>query len=404
MRREQATKLAGGEIQVSEMKSMAIGVFDEAAAVKAAIEQLNALLFRSVIVFSKNPSPEFPAVEGDIAAIMTAWGVPPEEIAFALAEVDAGRILLAVKAAVGLAAAEQAIRAAGGRSVVTKNWRSDGWHPSFSFARREIVAPAFFLRPTSFVLEIFTWTVSTMKSTHRIRALASDGDGTLTKGKNLAIATAKALEKFVATGRRLILVTGENVPQLQKLPHHKTFDLIVAENGGLLYWPATGKSKRLAEPPPGELIRRVRALGIDPLEIGEIAICTDSRHASKLDGVIQACGLRWRLLFNRDQVMALPDGVDKSSGLCAALKELKLKRHEVVGVGDAENDIALLPCCGLGVAVHTAVVPLKECADLVTKGGAGRGVVELIDRILAGTLPHRKHRFTDGKIRRRQRV
>lgn len=240
-----------------------------------------------------------------------------------------------------------------------------------------------------------------MKSHHRIQALASDGDGTLTKGKKLAIATAKALDRFLATGRKLILVTGENVPQLQRFPHHKTFDLIVAENGGLLFWPATGKSKRLAERPPAELIRRVKALGVAPLELGEIAICTDSRHASKLDGIIQACGLEWRLLFNRDQVMALPEGIDKSSGLCAALKELKLKPHEVVGVGDAENDIALLPCCGFGVAVHTAVAPLKECADMVTKGGAGRGVVELIDRILAGTLPKRRHRCARGKIRRR---
>ena len=75
-------------------------------------------------------------------------------------------------------------------------------------------------------------------------------------------------------------------------------------------------------------------------------------------------------------------------GLAAALKELDLSPSEVVGVGDAENDLALLRCCGYGVAVASAVPALKEHADLVTKCGVGRGVVELVKWLIAGDLPN----------------
>ena len=42
------------------------------------------------------------------------------------------------------------------------------------------------------------------------------------------------------------------------------FDLVVAENGGLLYEPATGRERALAEPPPETLVSALRAAGADP--------------------------------------------------------------------------------------------------------------------------------------------
>ena len=54
----------------------------------------------------------------------------------------------------------------------------------------------------------------------------------------------------------------------------------------------------------------------------------------------------------------------------------------MVGIGDADNDIALLACCGVGVAVHSATPTLKRHADYIAKGGPGRAIVEVIDEIL----------------------
>jgi hypothetical protein len=82
----------------------------------------------------------------------------------------------------------------------------------------------------------------------------------------------------------------------------------------------------------------------------------------------------------------LPSGVNKATGLCAALDELGLSRHNAVAIGDAENDHALLQTCECGVVVSNALQPLKDKADLVTKGDHGRGVAELIDHMLADDL------------------
>jgi hydroxymethylpyrimidine pyrophosphatase-like HAD family hydrolase len=84
--------------------------------------------------------------------------------------------------------------------------------------------------------------------------------------------------------------------------------------------------------------------------------------------------------------MVLPSGVNKMTGLRAALKELRLSAHNLVGVGDAENDHAFLESCECAVAVANAIPALKETADFVTRGERGAGVVELIDRIIDNDL------------------
>ena len=84
--------------------------------------------------------------------------------------------------------------------------------------------------------------------------------------------------------------------------------------------------------------------------------------------------------------MILPFGVDKAVGLKAALAELDLSLHDAVGVGDAENDEAMLSACRCSAAVANALQRTKDVADIVTQAGHGAGVAELIDRLIATDL------------------
>ena len=81
--------------------------------------------------------------------------------------------------------------------------------------------------------------------------------------------------------------------------------------------------------------------------------------------------------------MILPPDVDKASGLSAALNRTKYSLGQVVGIGDAENDLPLIESSGFGVAVANALPILKRRAALVTSKGMGSGVVEVLARILA---------------------
>jgi HAD superfamily hydrolase (TIGR01484 family) len=81
-------------------------------------------------------------------------------------------------------------------------------------------------------------------------ALATDYDGTLARDGRVDAATMDALKEVRESGRKLILVTGRDLPDLQRVfPHLDLFDLVVAENGALLFNPAKKEETPLCEPP-----------------------------------------------------------------------------------------------------------------------------------------------------------
>jgi HAD superfamily hydrolase (TIGR01484 family) len=215
-----------------------------------------------------------------------------------------------------------------------------------------------------------------------IGALATDYDGTLAAHGEVAAATLAALERLQASGRKLVMVTGRELPDLRRVfAQTDRFDAIVAENGALLWMPATGETQLAPSPPPA-FIAALRAQGIAPLAVGRSIVATADENAPRVAEVIATLGLDWRLILNKDSVMVLPPGVDKASGLAAALSALGHAAETVLGVGDAENDLAFLRVCGVSAAVANALPDVKSAADLVTPYDHGAGVTWLIDRLL----------------------
>lgn len=221
----------------------------------------------------------------------------------------------------------------------------------------------------------------------RYPALASDYDGTLALDGGVDDATLAALDRVRASGRRLILVTGRQLEDLRSVfPPLAQFDRIVAENGAVLYDPSTRRETVLAKPPPEEFTARLRARGVEPLSVGRVIVATAEPCETAVLVAIRDLGLELEIIFNKGAVMVLPSGINKATGLTAALDELGISARNTIGIGDAENDHAFLRFCGCGVAVANALQTLKDAADLVTKGSAGAGVIEVIDALLATDL------------------
>jgi hypothetical protein len=118
------------------------------------------------------------------------------------------------------------------------------------------------------------------------------------------------------------------------------------------------------------------------LSVGRAIVATWEPYEVEALEAIRDLGLELQIVFNKGAVMILPPGVNKASGLKAALEELGLSEHNVVAVGDAENDHAFMQSAGFSVAVANALPTVKEEADFVTAGARGAGVVELIDLVL----------------------
>lgn len=217
----------------------------------------------------------------------------------------------------------------------------------------------------------------------RYLALAFDYDGTLAHDGRVADSTVAALERAAKTGRRLLLVTGRELDDLQRVfSRLDLFERVVAENGGLLYRPDTRDRVPLGPPPPEELVRRLRDQDVRPLGVGDVMVATRQPHDGAVLEAIRELGLELQVIFNKGAVMVLPSGINKASGLVAALDELGLSRHNVLGVGDAENDHAFLDACECSVAVANALPALKERCDIVTEGSRGAGVEEIVERVV----------------------
>jgi HAD superfamily hydrolase (TIGR01484 family) len=221
----------------------------------------------------------------------------------------------------------------------------------------------------------------------RYVALACDYDGTLATNGRVGDDAVAALDRVPGSNRKLILVTGRELDDLQRVfPRLDLFDRVVVENGALLYRPANREEEILSERPPEAFVTALRARGVQPLAVGRVIVATTHPNEAAVLEVIRELGLELQVIFNKGSVMVLPPSVNKASGLHAALSELGLSAHNAVSVGDAENDHALLGLCECGVAVANALPLLKERADFVTASDHGAGVIELIDRLLADDL------------------
>jgi HAD superfamily hydrolase (TIGR01484 family) len=228
----------------------------------------------------------------------------------------------------------------------------------------------------------------------RYLALAVDYDGTAATENSLSSATAAAIERLHVSGRRVVLVTGRRVADLLGVcPRIALFNLVVAENGAVIYDPQRREEIPVATPLPAQFAERLRARGVAPVEVGKVIVATHEPHGAVMLEVIRELGLEVHVVFNRSAVMALPPGVNKATGLDVALRRLGLSRHEVVGVGDAENDHSLLEYCECGVAVANAVPSVKAAADFVTRGANGAGVAELADELIANDIARTKDRL-----------
>jgi phosphoglycolate phosphatase (TIGR01487 family) len=244
----------------------------------------------------------------------------------------------------------------------------------------------------------------------RFMALATDYDGTLASDGTVAEQTWEALRKLKASGRKLLLVTGRELDDLRNIcPNLELFDRVVAENGGMLFRPATREQELLAASPPKEFVQALRDRGVTHLGVGQTILGTVRPYETVVLEAIADLGLELQVIFNKDAVMVLPTGVNKATGLKAALDELGLSPHNVVAVGDAENDHAFLMLCECSAAVANALPMLKKHADIVTSGEEGRGVVELIEELLANDLRQRdkqlsRHHILLGRRRNGRKV
>ncbi|MEX2114250.1 MAG: HAD family hydrolase [Pirellulales bacterium] len=218
-------------------------------------------------------------------------------------------------------------------------------------------------------------------------ALAFDYDGTLAKYSHVAAAVVHAIEKVRVAGYKTLLVTGRQLTELRLVfPRVELFDIIVAENGAELFCPAVDREEILGVPPSTEFLAEMARLDITPFSVGKVIFATWRPHEVAIADVILRLGLDYQIIFNKKAVMVLPQGIDKATGLAAALAQMSIPAGQVIGIGDAENDLPFLRICGFAATVENALPVVKAQCQFVASRDHGAGVVEMIRALLQGSL------------------
>jgi hydroxymethylpyrimidine pyrophosphatase-like HAD family hydrolase len=218
----------------------------------------------------------------------------------------------------------------------------------------------------------------------KLSVLALYYDGTVTRNDALDPSVREAIAAARESGITVLLVTGRILRELRRVAGDLHFvDGVIAENGALVHFADSGHTTTLAPLVPVGFVKELQRRGI-PHHAGKCLVDAGADEAPRLLDVIHTLELPLVLLFNGGRVMTLAQGVSKATGLHTALDTLRLSAHNMVAIGDAENDHELLRLAEVGAAVEWGSMALRAAADAVIAGSGPPAVAEYI-RTLAST-------------------
>jgi hypothetical protein len=242
-------------------------------------------------------------------------------------------------------------------------------------------------------------------SSHNIRLVATDMDGTLTKGGKFMSKLLQALEDLAAADINVLIVTGRSAGWVSGLSSLMPVVGALAENGGLFY--RSGNDTPVALTPIPDLAehRQHLATAFRQLQtkFPQIQESTDNRfritdwtfdvaaltprELQTLSNLCQDMG--WEFTYSNVQCHIKPQGQDKAGGLLQVLRQYfpDYSLEQVVTVGDSPNDESLFDRRYFPISVGVANVlhyanQLQHQPAYVTSAAEGDGFCELSNYLL----------------------
>lgn len=263
-----------------------------------------------------------------------------------------------------------------------------------------------------------------------IKFIVVDLDGTLLNDNHeLSDGNKATIEKAIAQDIKVIIATGKTRKSAEDIITTLKLDTPGVFVQGLMIYNADGTVRQqvtLDEKTTRHIVQYAEAQGFDVIaycgnrlvtrrlndsveEIADFgepmpeAIGTLINHIStlKINKLIIVGGdkrklkaLRWQLDKQLDgkasftdggvltSLEVLPKGTSKGQGVKTLLRQLDANPENVMGIGDAENDVEMLETVGFAVAVENAAKKTKAVADEIVGTNNDDGVAEAIKRFV----------------------
>lgn len=225
-----------------------------------------------------------------------------------------------------------------------------------------------------------------MKKTPKIKAIATDVDGTITdNSRKICINAIKAIELAEKKGIPVIIVTGNILCATNMLAIlFGTTGGLVSENGGVIEY---GKETKIL----GDIKKCEEAFEylktkypVEKVEFSDHRISEVAIERKIKEEIVKEVLKDFAVeIYDTKFAIHLTDpSVNKGSSLTMLASYLNIETEEIMAVGDSENDIEFLKVAGLKVAVNNADKELKEIADYVTIKKYGDGFAEAVDKFV----------------------
>lgn len=265
----------------------------------------------------------------------------------------------------------------------------------------------------------------------KYKAIFSDFDGTLYRNDHtISQANKTAIEDYVNAGGKFIIATG----RLYSAIKHHLSDLglhgeVITTQGAEIYDIATGKQLYAQYLEIDEAMKALQYCEMN--DLASPMVYVDNKCYSQfcnewtkifakitgLDLIYTDCKLSEYILLNNflpSKVLAMIDdnkiddfikngqqklgekydicksqdflveilksGVNKGTAVKRLCEQYDIGLHEIICLGDSENDIAMLKIAGLGVAVGNAYEHVKQVANYVCESNDDDGVAKTIER------------------------
>lgn len=244
--------------------------------------------------------------------------------------------------------------------------------------------------------------ISRLTLSVRPQVVATDVDGTLTRGRKLDPEVLGAIGRLVAAGIAVIPVSGRPAGEVAGLCRYLPgVERGLAENGLLEVVPDRaprwlgrptdkGRLRRVGERLNAEHAAGLRLTGDDFCRLGDVAFEREGRDEGelvRLRGFAEAMGVH--LVWSNVHVHLAEAVPDKGVAVIQLMRELGVDPRAVVTIGDAPNDAGLFIAGRFGATVGTAdiaaqVAHVPTPPQFMTRAREGEGFVELAEALLRG--------------------
>lgn len=262
--------------------------------------------------------------------------------------------------------------------------------------------------------------------------LVLDLDGTLTNSeKKITPPTREALLEIQAAGKKVVLASGRPTPgvaPLAEILNLKDYgSYILSFNGARITNCRTGEiiynktlpndvipvvfdivkqydvdittyndKEILSGIKPNqytELESRINGLPIVSIEnfgkaidfpVNKMLITGEPEILVELEGILKNKFHSYLNIYRSEPFFleVMPQNIDKAHSLQKLLNSIGLTADQMICCGDGYNDLSMIECAGLGVAMANAQPIIKEKADYITKSNDEDGVLYVINQFM----------------------